>query len=459
MPSRWSIRFSWYEHAALARYVAVWLLIAVPLGVVVGTAVAAFLWSLDRMTVLRQGHPWLLWTLPFLGLAVGAVYQRFAGRSAAGNNLIIDEIHTPGGGVPLRMTPLVLLGTLLTHLGGGSAGREGTAVQVGGSLAGEIGRRLRLSEASTRTLLTAGIAAGFGAVFGTPVTGAVFALEVLAIGRLSYAALWPCLIGSVVGDRVCSAWDVQWLSLHFQVRHTHYGLAAFDAASSGVQPVLLAKVVVAAALFGLAGLLFAELTHGLGDLFKRTVRWPLLRPVVGGLAVIGLTYALGTRDYLGLGVTADPHSPTGVCILSCFRPGGATPWSWWWKLLFTAVTLGSGFKGGEVTPLFFVGAALGHTLAGVLGAPVDLFAALGFVAVFAGATNTPLACTIMGIELFAAGGTLGAGLVVYLAVACGVAYLFSGHSGVYLSQRVEVAKHSAADVPTPRTLRDWHGPV
>jgi H+/Cl- antiporter ClcA len=169
-----------------------------------------------------------------------------------------------------------------------------------------------------------------------------------------------------------------------------------------------------------------------------------------------LAYLLGTTDYLGLGVRADPSSPTGISILSCFSPGGATDWSWWWKLLFTAVTLGAGFKGGEVTPLFFVGAALGNVLARAMGAPVDLFAALGFVAVFAGATNTPLACTIMGIELFAPAsrGLIGSGFVVYLAIACFISYLLSGHSGIYLSQRIGTAKYrSIADPAAGKTLR------
>ncbi|HEX8323742.1 MAG TPA: voltage-gated chloride channel family protein [Tepidisphaeraceae bacterium] len=402
----------------------------------IGTAVAIFLWSLDHVTRLRFDYPWLLWTLPLVGGAVGLLYHFIGGAADRGNNLIIEQIHEPGGGVPRRMTPLVLLGTLLTHLGGGSAGREGTAVQMGGSIAGALCRHLRLSPEVTGVLLMSGVAAGFGAVFGTPWAGAVFAIEVLTVGRLRYRAIVPCLLAAFVGDRVCMAWDVHWLGLHFQAHHTNYRLDALTGtATPTIMAMLLAKVVAAAVLFGLASLLFAEMTHGVSALFRRFIAWPPLRPVVGGCVVIALVYLVGTRDYLGLGVTPDPHHADGVSIVSSFHAGGATPWSWAWKTVFTAVTLGSGFKGGEVTPLFFVGATLGHALAGLFDAPFELFAALGFVAVFAGATNTPLACTIMGIELF--GGTATTpGLVLYLAVACWVAYACSGRTGIYLSQRV-----------------------
>ena len=202
---------------------------------------------------------------------------------------------------------------------------------------------------------------------------------------------------------------------------------------------LTGKVAVAAVCFGLTSVLFAQLTHGIGWTFRRTIMIPWLRPAVGGILVILLTLALRDRDYLGLGVNANPSTPDAVTIQSCFLIGGAAMFSWWWKLLFTAVTVGSGFKGGEVTPLFFIGAALGNALGHLLGAPVDLLAALGFVAVFAGATNTPLACTIMAIELFAHGNSslLSSGFVVYAAIACFLSWFLSGHSSIYRAQRIE----------------------
>ena len=205
----------------------------------------------------------------------------------------------------------------------------------------------------------------------------------------------------------------------------------------------------------LPALFLRELTHSLHRIFKWAVRWPVLRPALDGAMVVAMVYLLGTTDYLGLGVTADPHHPGAVTIRSCFSSEGATYWSWWWKILFTAVTLSSGFKGGEVTPLFFIGAALGNTLARLLGAPVDLFAGLGFVAVFAGATNTPLACTVMGIELFAPGsaGLLSSGFVVYVSAACFLSYLLSGHSGIYLSQRIGIPKTETSGLPPDASLR------
>jgi H+/Cl- antiporter ClcA/PII-like signaling protein len=427
-------------------------LLAAFVACLIGSAVALFLWSLDQATSARFEYPWLLYFLPIAGFVIGAIFHYCAGAAEKGNNLIVEEIHEPGGGVPLRMAPLILFGTVLTHLFGGSAGREGTAVQMGGSIASSLCEWLGLrKKEDIQILLMAGIAAGFGAVFGTPLTGALFAMEVLTIGRMSYQSLVPCLVASIVGDAVTAAWGI---------RHTRYSILQLPASGligSAPHPdfLLLGKVALAGIAFGLASVVFAELTHSLHRGFQRCIHRPMLRPVVGGLFVIALVYLLGTRDYLGLGVKANPYNPAAICIQSCFMAGGATYWSWWWKILFTAITLGSGFKGGEVTPLFFVGAALGNALAHLLGAPVDLFAALGFVAVFAGATNTPLACTIMGLELFAPGNgaLLENGFIIYLAVACFLAYAFSGHSGIYLSQRIGTPKHNFGKLPENVSLR------
>lgn len=456
MQFRWNLR----EHCALVCYVAKWFVIASVLGIGIGTAVALFLWSLEKATQARFAHPALLFGLPLAGLAIGLLYHFFGRKVESGNNLIIEQIHEPGAGVPLRMAPLVLIGTVATHLFGGSAGREGTAVQMGGSLAGEMGRWLRMSSQNARTLLMAGIAGGFGAVFGTPLTGAVFAMEVLAIGRMSYEAIIPCLIASIVGDCTVRVWGLEHSHYHIASMLPHSGWLA----ATPLSGILVLKVAIAAVAFGLASLLFAEATHWVQHTFKRFVRWPVLRPVIGGCLVIGMTLLLGTSDYLGLGTTAPASNPHAITIQSCFSLGGATAWSWWWKILFTAVTLGSGFKGGEVTPLFFVGAALGNVLARLLGAPVDLFAGLGFVAVFAGATNTPLACTIMGLELFLPGsaGLLNSGFVIYLALACFLAYLFSGHSSIYLSQRIGTPKidstEALPEVPL-HVARNLHPPM
>jgi H+/Cl- antiporter ClcA len=436
-------RFDAREHLLLGRELLRALLLALPVAVATGSACALFLWALEAATEFRFTHPWLLYLLPLGGVLVAWLYETWGKNAAGGNNLIMDAIHSAQAEdadsdsalVPRRMAPLILATTVITHLFGGSAGREGTAVQMGGSLASGWARVLRVEAAEHRTLLMCGIAAGFGGVFGTPIAGAVFAMEVLAAGRVQYDALIPCLFAALVGDYTTQSWGTH---------HTHYAVPSLAMLVGVVQPLLAAKVALAAVAFGLAATLFAEMTHGIGDFFKQRVHQPLLRPVIGGALLIALTALLGTRDYLGLGVSSP--DPGAVTIVSAFHPGGAEPFSWWWKLLFTALTLGGGFKGGEVTPLFFVGAALGHSLASPLGVPVDLLAALGFIGVFSGATNTPLACTLMGVELF------GGEIAPYAAIACFVAYACSGHSGIYLSQRIGTAKGEVLNVPAS-TLR------
>ncbi|MGO7135461.1 DUF190 domain-containing protein [Rhizobium leguminosarum] len=423
------------------RSLAKWIIVVVPMAIAVGSLVALFLWSLDRATELRFEFPWLIYGMPVAGFAMVWAYGKFGKTAEGGNNLIVDQIHEPGGGVPLRMAPFILVTTVLTHLVGGSAGREGTAVQLGGSLASAFGKLFRLTPADIRILLMAGIAAGFGAVFGTPIAGAVFALEVLTIGRMQYEALLPALLAAVVADWTCHAWSIG---------HVHYSIAYLGGVGEGIgfhlDAIPMLKVVIAGVAFGLAAHFFAELSHFVSSTYKAILPYAPLRPVLASAILIGLVYVLGTREYLGLGVWSP--NPEDATILGFFRPDHIDYWSWAWKGLFTIVTLSAGFKGGEVTPLFFIGAALGSALAGVLGAPPDLFAGLGFVAVFAGATNTPLACMIMGIELF------GATHSIYLAVACFVAYLCSGHSSIYLSQRVGVPKTAAAnDIPPDISVR------
>ena len=430
-----------YYSFSIAAHLIRWTLLVIPVGMIIGSAVAFFLWSLDKVTSIRQANPWLLFLLPLAGIGIYWLYERFGKNSGKGNNLIMEEIHEPGGGVPLRMAPLVLTGTVVTHLFGGSAGREGTAVQMGGSLAALFGKWFRLEKIDHVTILTAGIAAGFGAVFGTPLTGAIFALEVLAIGRLQYNAFIPCLIAALAGDFTCTAWGIRHTS--YQILFATHGQPLFNGLIH-TDLLLLAKVILAGAAFGLVSFLFAELTHRLKGQFKKIIPRPWLIPVAGGCLIILLTELLGTTDYLGLGVRSD--NIHAVTIVSSFTAGGAGSLSWLWKLVFTAITLSTGFKGGEVTPLFFIGAALGNTLAVLLGAPVDLFAGLGFIAVFAGASNTPLACTIMGIELFGGEHTL------YYAIACFTAYFFSGHSGIYDAQRIAIPKILAGPYATETSL-------
>ena len=281
----------------------------------------------------------------------------------------------------------------------------------------------------------AGVAAGCGAVVRHPYRRSRLRSRSPGDRRVEYGALIPAYwrLSSAIGHARPGASIIRSFRIAYLADVT--GPIALD-------PSLLAKAAVAGIAFGLVALVFAEANHLLGGWLKRLIPYGPLRPVLGGMAVIGLVYALGTRDYLGLGVTAP--DPGGLSIASFFGLE-VHPWSWAWKILFTVVTLASGFKGGEVTPLFFIGAALGNALGGLMGAPLDLMAALGFVAVFAGAANTPLACTLMGIELF--GATHG----VAIAVACFTAYACSGHRGIYLSQRIAVSKGGAVEAEA--TLR------
>lgn len=399
-----------------------WIAILAPMAMLVGSASAFFLWSLDAVTRVRFAYPGLIFLLPIAGLCIGLIYQHYGKSTDGGNNLLFDEIHQPGAGIPRRMAPLILFSTLVTHLFGGSAGREGTAIQMGGSIAATCARIFKLDAAHVRILLMAGVAAGFGSIFGTPIAGAVFALEVLIIGKVQYDGLIPCFFASVLADWSCRAWGIG---------HTHYHVEV-PAVGSIMDGTLMAQVIAAAIAFGLVSLLFSNISHHLSAAFKTYIPRAEFRPVVGGLIVIGLFFLAGTGDYLGLGVLGD--RPDAVTLPAMFTSTEIPASAWIWKLVFTIVTLSAGFKGGEVTPLFFIGAALGNSLAILFGAPVDLFAALGFIAIFAGATNTPLASIFLGMELFGAGNGL------YFATACLIAYRCSGSKGIYTSQKSGLPK-------------------
>lgn len=272
-----------------------WLAILAPLAIAIGSASALFLWALDAVTLLRFSKPWLLYLLPVAGLGVGLLYQFYGKSASGGNNLLIDEIHQPGVGVPRRMAPLILVGTLVTHLFGGSAGREGTALQMGGGIAATFARLLKLESQSVRILLMAGVAAGFGSIFGTPIAGAVFALEVLIVGRIQYDALIPCFFAAVIADWTCRAWGIG---------HTHYHVDV-PAAAAALDFWLMGKVIFAAVVFGRASSLFSIVSHRLSAAFQTYIPRAELRPVVGGLLIIGLFFLVGRPDYLGLGVLAD----------------------------------------------------------------------------------------------------------------------------------------------------------
>ena len=413
------------EPIATFRTMLRWTLLGAAAGVLSGIASAVFLISLGWATSTRLADPWLIYLLPLAGLAVGWIYSRYAGTAVRGNNLVIEQVNENHAPIPLRMAPLVLVGTIVTHLFGGSAGREGTAIQMGASLADGLRRLLGLRGDDRRLLLMAGISGGFGSVFGTPLAGFVFGMEVQRVGRIRYEGLIPCLTAAIVGDVVTRA---------LGATHTHYPLLA----NVELNSELLLKVGAAGIAFGLTSLLFIELTHAVRHVTGQLIRPAPLRLIAGGVALILLTLLVGTHDYLGLSLPL---------ILNSVDGSGVVTFAFLLKLVFTAVTLGSGFLGGEVTPLFVIGSTLGFTLGRLLGIDPAWLAGIGFVAVFAGASNTPMASMLMGIELF------GGGSPLYIAVACFVAYLASGHRGIYVTQRVETPKaHGLIFAPSERLM-------
>jgi H+/Cl- antiporter ClcA len=417
------LRLDLREHWHLLLLLLHWMLLAGVVGSLAGTASAWFLIALGWATRTREAQPSLIIGLPLVGLLLGWVYWRYAGDAARGNALIVEELHQHRTAIPLRMTPLIFVATVLTHLVGGSAGREGVAVQMGSSLADWVRRQLRLVGEDRRWMLIAGVSGGFSAMFGTPLAGCVFSLEVQRVGRIRYDGVIPALSAAVVGDLVARAWGA-----------THFVYPALPPLDVALVPVL--KTLIAGVAFGLTALLFIELTHGLKHLAHDLIRTPPLRPLLGGVLVIVMTVMLGTTEYLGLSEPLLRRAVMGEALV---------PLAFLGKLVFTAVTLGFGWWGGEVTPLFVIGATLGAVLGRWLGLDPAWLASVGMVSTLAGATNTPLACILLGVELF------GSGSVLYVALGCVMAYLASGHRGIYMTQRVDVPKsHYTAMRPDER---------
>ena len=389
-----------------------WILICVLIGVFSGSASAFFLVALDWVTQTRENNNWIIWLLPIGGLAIGLGYHYWGKSVVKGNNLLLEEYENPQKIIPLKMAPLVLFGTLITHLFGGSAGREGTAVQMGGAIADQFTKLFQLNNSERKTILILGISAGFASIFGTPLAGALFALEVVYFSKINFKSIILSFLVAYIAHFTVVLWHVQ---------HTHYAIPILPEISI----TTLFWVVLVSVLFGLAAMLFSRSTHFWAHLFSKTISFPPLGPFIGGIILAVAVYCIGTTKYIGLGIPM---------LVDAFSNPNAS-YDFLLKILFTGFTLGAGFKGGEVTPLFFIGATLGSALSLIVPLPIALLAGMGFVAVFSGATHTPIACTIMGMELF------GIESGIFIGIACIIAYFSSGSVGIYNAQIVKGAKY------------------
>ena len=389
-----------------------WLGVAAVTGCVCGLVGSAFYLAVAEATRLRGANGWLIWLLPAGGALIALVY-RLTKLDGLGTDAIIDAIHE-GRRISPLLVPVIFAATALTHLFGGSAGREGAALQIGGSLGQNIARLWRLDDKDRRLATLCGMSALFSALFGTPLTATVFALEVISVGELYYAGLVPCLASSL------AAYGVTRL---FGIAPTRFDVAA---------PALSVDMLWRVALLGVAAALMAvilcETMHRGERAAAKLIRNSALRAAAGGALLIALTYLAGTGDYNGAGTEV---------IAAAIERGEARPWDFALKLLFTAVTLSCGFKGGEMVPTFYIGATLGCTLGGLLGIPPGFAAAVGLAALFCGAVNCPIASVILAVELFGSGGA------VYFAVAAAIAYMLSGYTGLYRSQKIIYSKLKA----------------
>ena len=403
----------WLKKARLyLKALCKWLALAAVTGLACGLVGAAFHKGVDWVTELRAAHPWLLWLLPAAGLVIVGFY-RLTKTEGKGTDDVIDAVHA-GKPLPILLLPAIFLGTVLTHLCGGSAGREGAALQMGGTIGYHTGRLFRLDDRDLRTATLCGMAAFFSALFGTPLAATMFSIMVISVGVFYHVAFVPCFTASIVAYGV---------SLILGVAPTRFRVAV-----PLVDPWLMVRVAVLAALCALVSVLFCNTLHLMGAQLKKRLPNPFLRVALGGLSIIALTCLSGSGDYNGAGMDV---------VRAAVEQGQAHPTAFLWKILFTAVTLGAGFKGGEVVPSFFIGATFGCAMAPILGLPAGFGAAIGLVAVFCGCVNCPTASIFLAVELFGAGGLLA------FAMACGISYMLSGYTGLYSSQTLLDSKLQA----------------
>ncbi len=388
-----------------------WTAAAAVIGAACGLVGTLFHFGVHEVTAFRGTHPWVLYLLPLAGLVIVGFYK-LTGTDGLGTDDIIDAVHQ-GKLLPILLLPAIFFGTILTHLCGGSAGREGAALQMGGTIGQYLGRHFQLDDRDLRVATLAGMAAFFSALFGTPLAATVFAIMVISIGVIYHVALYPSLLAALVAYGV---------SIHLGVEPTRFAVSVPEQTVG-----IFVRVALLGVLCALVSILFCQVMHGAGHLMKR-IRNPWLRVACGGAAIIVLTLIFGT-DYNGAGME--------IVTAAVEQGTVAVPWAFLLKLIFTAITLAAGFKGGEVVPSFFVGATFGCAAAPLLGLPAGFGAAVGLAAVFCGVTNCPLASTLLAVELFGAEGLL------YFALACCLSYMLSGYQGLYSSQTILYSKLKA----------------
>ncbi|PAO70328.1 chloride channel protein [Bacillus sp. X2(2017)] len=411
-----------------------WIIFGSLIGIIVGSTTTFLLETNDYLGEVRKKRDWLIFLLPLGGLILGYIYMNYGKvwlnntlhDTAELNNLVIDAVHGKKV-VPRRMGPIVYLGTFITVFFGGSTGREGAAVQMGGSIAAAVHKFFRLNIFDSKMFIMSGISAGFGAAFGAPITGAVFGMEMAALGKLKFEALVPCLAASFVGHfMTTAAWG-----------HKHEEFIIQIVPQLSVMAFI--KVILAAVIFSLLSVLYCQMRHGIQTfsekLFKKN---HMKRAFVGGIIIVALTLIAGSQDYNG----------RGLGMLQQSFKEDVPPFAFLAKLVFTAVTLGTGFVGGEAIPLFFMGATLGNTIHTFMDLPMSFLAALGLIAVFCGGANTPLAAFLLAMEMFHGKG------LEYFFVACIVSYLFSGHHGLWPSQKMYEPKSRLYHIPHGETIEN-----
>jgi len=388
-----------------------WLLTAGVLGSVCGAVGAGFHKTVDFVTEVRMEHPWLVWLLPLAGLLTLALYRLCKVSFGAGTNLIIESVTT-NEHVPIFLAPLIFVGTALSHLCGASVGREGAALQLGGSIGHNFGELFRFDEEDVRVLSMCGMAACFSALFGTPLTAAIFVLEVISVGAIRYSAFLPCIVSAYSSFLVADVLGVAPLSFT-----TANGIPEFT-------PDMVLRVAGLAVLAAAVSVVFCVCVHGAGHLAAKWLKNPYLRIAAGGLLMAALTQIFGLYDYNG----------AGTDIIANAIGGQARPFAFLIKLLLTALCVGVGFRGGEIVPTMFIGATFGCAAGPLLGISADFGAALCLIALFCAVVNCPIASIFLAVELF---GTVELPLFV---IAVAVAFVLSGYFGLYSSQRIIYSK-------------------